>query len=142
MCYMRGSECVHIRKHMHKKEIRVENLKVYLCVLMNDARWFDIKLFFEKHSKLFTQATPPLNDSADFHTHYLVPYYWIKFLKVNVYAKSPYYWIKFLKVRVYQNCLTIALHEVSCENYVSGLDPVRFIITGLKIFQDKVYYRK
>ena len=42
--------------------------------------------FFEKHSKLFTQATPPLNDSADFHTHYLVPHYWIKFLKVNVYA--------------------------------------------------------
>ena len=50
--------------------------------------------FSEKHSKLFTQATPPLNDSADFHTHYLVPYYWTplldslldKFLKVNVYA--------------------------------------------------------
>ena len=42
--------------------------------------------FFEKHSKLFTQATPPLNDSADFCIHYLVPYYWIKFLKVNVYA--------------------------------------------------------
>ena len=44
--------------------------------------------FSEKHSKFFTQATPPLNDSADFHTHYLVPHYWIKFLKVNVYAKS------------------------------------------------------
>ena len=36
--------------------------------------------FFEKHSKLFTQATPPLNDSADFHTHYLVPYYWTPLL--------------------------------------------------------------
>lgn len=44
--------------------------------------------FFEKHSKLFIQATPPLNDSADFHTHYLVTHYWIKFFKVTVYAKS------------------------------------------------------